>query len=232
MPAEHDLLVLEGVTRRFGSGQTAVEAVSEVSVAILANEQVALVGRSGSGKTTLLSLMGMIDRPTLGDVRFRGRSIGNLGEDERADLRRANVGLIFQLFHLIPALPALDNVLVPLLPYARRALIEPRARDLLTRIGLGDRMDHRPSQLSGGEQQRVAIARALINEPGLVLADEPTGNLDTRTSQQVMALLADLQSERQFSLVIATHDKEIAARMSRTLAISDGRIATAAAPGP
>ena len=224
MQAQADVLKLDAVTRRFGTGQTSVNAVDGVSLSVAANEQVALEGRSGSGKTTLLSLMGMIDRPTLGDVQFKGKSVGSLDEDGRADLRRGHVGLVFQLFHLVPALSALENVLVPLLPYSRRSEIEPRARDLLQQIGLGDRISHRPAQLSGGEQQRVAIARALLNEPELVLADEPTGNLDSRTSQQVMSLLADLQAERNFALVIATHDERIASRMERRVVMSDGKI--------
>lgn len=224
MQAQVDLLTLDAVSRRFGTGQTSVDAVDAVSASVSPNEQVALVGRSGSGKTTLLSLMGMIDQPTSGEVLFKGKSVSGIDEDGRADLRRAHVGLVFQLFHLVPALSALENVLVPLLPYSQRSRIEPRARELLQQIGLGNRLSHRPSQLSGGEQQRVAIARALLNEPELVLADEPTGNLDSRTSQQVMSLLAELQAERKFALVIATHDDAIASRMDRRVVLSDGKV--------
>ncbi len=215
---------LLGVTRRYGSGATAVPAVVDASVSIWERDQVAVVGPSGSGKTTLLALMGLIERPDGGLISFLESPTDNKSEDQRADLRRAHVGLVFQLFHLIPALTALDNVLIPLLPYRPRHEIEPRARDLLLRIGLGDRLHHRPAQLSGGEQQRVAIARALINQPRLVLADEPTGNLDSKTGSRVIELLLGLQTEAGFALVVATHDDRFAARLGRVVRLSDGRV--------
>lgn len=215
---------LLGVTRRYGSGATAVAAVVDASVSICERDQVAVVGPSGSGKTTLLALMGLIERPDEGLISFLESPTDIKSEDQRADLRRAHVGLVFQLFHLIPALTALDNVLIPLLPYSPRHEIEPRARDLLQRIGLGDRLHHRPAQLSGGEQQRVAIARALVNQPQLVLADEPTGNLDSVTGSQVIELLLGLQSEAGFALVVATHDDGFAARLGRVIRLSDGCI--------
>lgn len=222
--ARATVVELVGVTRRYGSGATAVPAVIDTSISIWERDQVAVVGPSGSGKTTLLSLMGLIERPDEGVINFLESPTHSKSEDQRADLRRAHVGLVFQVFHLIPALTALDNVLIPLVPYRPHHEIEPRARDLLQRIGLGERLNHRPAQLSGGEQQRVAIARALINEPRLVLADEPTGNLDSNTGDRVIELLLGLQKEAGFALVVATHDDRFAARLGRMVRLSDGRI--------
>lgn len=194
-------------------------------MSVRTGERIALVGRSGSGKTTLLSLLGLLDGPDSGSVTFAGRDVVRMTEDERANFRRTHVGLIFQLFHLIPALSALENVCAPLFPYRRRGAVEPLARELLDRLGLSRRMGHRPAQLSGGEQQRVAIARALINGPRLVLADEPTGNLDSQSAETVIELLLELQSQHEFALVIATHDELLATQMTRTVRLLDGRIA-------
>lgn len=216
------LIRLESVTRCFGSGSTQVTALDRVSVAIDSGERVAVVGRSGSGKTTLLSLLGLIEMPDSGAVMYGDRDCSDLTEAERTDLRRRHIGLVFQLFHLVPALDVLDNVLMPTLPdggYGKRL---PIARELIERIGLGDRVGHRPAQLSGGEQQRVAIARALINDPDLLLADEPTGNLDSQTSHDVIELLLDLQNELGFAMVLATHDLQLAGRMARRITLADG----------
>lgn len=187
-------------------------------------EQVAVLGPSGAGKTTLLALLGLLDRPTDGTVRLDRADVDALGDDARADLRREKIGLVFQLFHLVPALSALENVMLPLVPYRPRLPLERDARDLLDNLGLGDRLNHRPGELSGGEQQRVAIARSLIAKPDLVLADEPTGNLDSQTSRQVVALLETLQAEHGFALVVATHDSTVADRFTRHVNMRDGRV--------
>jgi lipoprotein-releasing system ATP-binding protein len=219
---------LSAVARQYGSASTAVRAIDGVSLAVAPGERVALVGPSGAGKTTLLSLLGLIERADEGVVALRGRPVNDLTEDARADLRREHLGFVFQLFHLIPALSALDNVAVPLLPYAPRRPILERAERLLVELGLGERLGNRPGELSGGEQQRVGIARALIGDPDLVLADEPTGNLDSRTADHVVDLLLDLQRQRGFALVVATHDTRLAGKLDRAVCLLDGRIATCA----
>jgi ABC-type lipoprotein export system ATPase subunit len=218
------LITLDSVRRCFGAGSTQVTALDRVSLGIHSGERIAVVGRSGSGKTTLLSLLGLIEAPDSGAVSYDGRDCSDLTEAERTDLRRRHIGLVFQLFHLVPALDVLDNVLLPTLPDRGYRTRTPRARELIERIGLGDRVSHRPGQLSGGEQQRVAIARALINDPDLLLADEPTGNLDSQTSRDVIELLLDLQSELGFAMVLATHDLELAERMTRRIVLADGHI--------
>jgi putative ABC transport system ATP-binding protein len=211
------------VVRQFGSGATAVRAIDGVSLAISRGERLAVTGPSGAGKSTLLTLLGLIDRPDEGTVCLGGQLTNDLGEDARADLRREHVGFVFQLFHLIPALSAVENVAVPLLPYAPRVEILARAEGLLADLGLGDRLRNRPGELSGGEQQRVGIARALIGQPDLVLADEPTGNLDSRTATQVVDHLLGLQHQHGFALVVATHDAGLAARLGRRVSLLDGR---------
>lgn len=218
------LITLDRVTRRYGQGETAVTAIDGVSLNVGRGEQIAVVGPSGSGKSTLLGLLGLIEVPDEGHVLVEAGDAALLSEDDRADLRRTRIGLVFQLFHLVPALTALDNVLLPLMPYIPRSAIEPRAIELLESVGLGNRLTHRPAELSGGEQQRVAVARALIASPNLVLADEPTGNLDSRTSRDVVQLLLGLQEQHGYSLVIATHNAELAERMGRQVRLEDGRV--------
>ena len=217
-------IVALGVTRQFGSGETVVTAVSDVTLSVAPGDAIALVGRSGSGKSTLLSLLGLVDRPDKGEVNYDGKSTANLSADQLADLRRNRVGFVFQGFHLVPALSAIDNVTLPLLPYAERRATHDRGLDLLNRIGLAARARHLPSELSGGEQQRVAIARALVNSPQLILADEPTGNLDRRTGDAALDLLLELQRSIGFALVIATHDARLVTRMDRRVVLADGRI--------
>ncbi len=219
------LVTLDGVTRRYGTGQTAVTAVDNLSLKVGRGERIAVVGPSGSGKSTLISLLGLIERPDVGRVMFEGSDTAELSDDERANIRRTRIGLVFQLFHLVPALTALDNVLLPLIPYKSHTSIEPRAAELLHAVGLADRVGHRPAELSGGEQQRVAIARALIAEPDLVLADEPTGNLDSATSADVIRLLLTMQGRRGYALVIATHDSGLAGSLEKQWRIQDGRAA-------
>jgi putative ABC transport system ATP-binding protein len=209
-------------TYRGGTGE-AVTAVDNVTMDVPAGQSVALMGRSGSGKSTLLHLVGAMDIPDEGRISLAGSDVAGLREAERAALRR-RIGFVFQRFHLLPALTAVDNVLAPVIPYRTDFNKLARARELLAAVGLADRAKHLPSQLSGGEQQRVAIARALINRPGLVLADEPTGNLDTHTGHEIVALMLQLREERGVTLVVATHDANIAARCERTLVLTDGHI--------
>ena len=209
-------------TYRSGAGES-VTAVDAVTLDIPPGQSVAITGRSGSGKSTLLHLIGAMDVPDEGRITIDGTDIGRLRDSERAALRR-RIGFVFQRFHLLPALTALDNVLAPVIPYRTDFDKVTRARDLLGAVGLADRVKHLPSQLSGGEQQRVAIARALINHPGIVLADEPTGNLDTHTGAEIVAVLDRLRTERGLTLLVATHDASIAASCDRTLVLSDGRI--------
>jgi len=188
---------LTGVAKVYGGGDAPVHAVSDVDLRIEPGELVVVAGPSGSGKTTLLQLLGALDRPTRGEVRFEGQDVGRLPDWRLADIRRSALGFIFQAFNLIPTLTAQQNVEVPMAP-TRRPGRERRvwARELLGAVGLGSRLDHLPSQLSGGEQQRVAIARALANEPCVLLADEPTGNLDSSTGAEIMRLLSGLSAER------------------------------------
>ena len=209
-------------TYRSGAGES-VTAVDAVTLDIPPGQSVAITGRSGSGKSTLLHLIGAMDVPDEGRITIDGTDIARLRDSERAALRR-RIGFVFQRFHLLPALTALDNVLAPVIPYRTDFDKVTRARDLLSAVGLADRVKHLPSQLSGGEQQRVAIARALINHPGIVLADEPTGNLDTHTGAEIVAVLDRLRAERGLTLLVATHDASIAASCDRTLVLSDGRI--------
>jgi len=223
MSAGQPLVQLNDVVRQYGSGPAAFRAIDRVSLAVSRGERMAVVGPSGAGKSTLLSLLGLIDRADEGEVCLAGQPANELPEDARADLRRAHIGFVFQLFHLIPALSALENVAVPLLPYAPRRPIMERAERLLVDLGLGDRLWNRPGELSGGEQPRVGLARALIAQPDLVLADEPTGNLDSRTAGQVIDLLLGLQEQHRFALVVATHDATLASRLDQRLSLLDGR---------
>jgi len=216
---------LRNVTKSYGSGAARVTAIDDVDLRIERGEFVVVAGPSGSGKTTLLQLLGTLDRPSAGTLKFEGRDTSRLSDSELADLRQKTLGFIFQQFNLIPTLTARQNVEAALAPSGmpsdeRRA----RARALLDRVGLADRVDHLPSQLSGGEQQRVAIARALANGPDVLLADEPTGNLDSATSQEIIDLLRRLSRTEGLSIVLVTHDPAIAGGADRVLRMSDGRV--------
>jgi putative ABC transport system ATP-binding protein len=202
-----------------------VPALRGVSFAVERGDYVAIVGSSGSGKSTLLNLLGALDRPTSGHVRYAGRDVLELSDAELAELRNRRIGFVFQAFHLLPRMTALDNVALPLVyrPGTSRDRRR-RAADALEAVGLGDRMDHRPTELSGGQQQRVAIARALVTEPDLILADEPTGNLDTVTGEEIMRLLEGLHDDRGTALVVITHEAEIAARARLRIELRDGRM--------
>jgi putative ABC transport system ATP-binding protein len=220
---------LESVSRSYRVGGQEVRALDDVSLRLDAGEHVAVMGPSGSGKSTLLHVLGLLDRPDAGRVRLEGEDVAALSDEALSRRRALRVGFVFQGFHLVPTLDVLENVALPLL-YADRSPEEARARAraLVDRVGLLDRARHRPSELSGGQQQRVAIARALANDPALVLADEPTGNLDRRTGADVLALLDEVPREGR-TLVVVTHDPGVAARADRVLHMLDGRIASASA---
>ena len=216
-------LSAEGLGKRVRLPDHELTILDDVSFTIAAGEAVAVVGASGSGKSTLLSLLAGLDTPSAGVVRLDGVALSQLDEDGRARVRGAKVGFVFQSFQLLPALTALENVMLPLELRGDRDAQAP-ARRILERVGLGERLDHYPRQLSGGEQQRVALARAFVTEPDLLFADEPTGNLDTETGRAVMDLLFDLNRQHGTTLVLVTHDERLAARCGRILRLASGRL--------
>lgn len=218
------MIDLEGVSKQF-TGTRNVTALRDLSLSIPKGEMVSIVGPSGSGKSTLLNLMGGLDRPTSGTVRVDGESLGGLDDDGLTRVRRDKIGFVFQFFNLLPTLTCLENVGLPLhLRGWSRAKVHGRATELLQLVQLGHRLRHLPEELSGGERQRVAIARALSIYPPIVLADEPTGNLDSQTGSEILALIHDLHERLGSTVVIVTHDMGVAARCSRTVALRDGRI--------
>ena len=222
------MIVAEGLTQTYRSGGQPLTVLDNIDLSIAPQEFVAIVGPSGSGKTTLLGLLAGLDRPTSGRVIVDGTDLGQLDEDARAHMRADRVGFVFQSFQLVPTLTALENVLVPLELSGRASDAAARARDLLARVGLEDRTHHYPAQLSGGEQQRVAIARAFANQPKLLFADEPTGNLDAVTGGRVIDLLLELNTELNATLVLVTHDPDLASRAHRIVRIAGGRLANSA----
>lgn len=216
-------LALHGIRRTFVQGERRLEVLHGVSLELRSGEIVALVGQSGSGKSTLLHIAGLLERPDEGDVVVDGRSAGKLGDRERTALRREFLGFVYQYHHLLPEFSAIENVMLPqMLNGVTRGAARKRAEELLDMVKLGDRLDHRPGRLSGGEQQRVAIARAVANAPRVLLADEPTGNLDSTTSETVFQQLLALVRGTGMAALIATHNPELAARMDRTLTLRDG----------
>jgi putative ABC transport system ATP-binding protein len=225
-----------GLGKEYRSGGRSLSVLADVDLLVPSETSVAIVGPSGSGKTTLLGLLAGLDRPTTGRVQLGDQNLQGLTEDERALFRARHVGFVFQTFHLLPTLTALENVLVPLELLERTVLDDgtparTRAQQLLTRVGLGDRMDHYPIQLSGGEQQRVAVARAFANQPRILFADEPTGNLDAETGGSIVDLLEALNREERTTLALVTHDPALAERADRVVRLGAGRIVSDSAQG-
>jgi putative ABC transport system ATP-binding protein len=218
------MIELRGIVKKYVLGEETVLALAGVDLFIGRNEYVALIGPSGSGKSTLMNIIGCLDSPSAGQYILNGRDTSSLRDDELAIVRNREIGFIFQSFHLLPRQTALQNVMQPLV-YRRMPPAERRERaaHALEKVGLGDRLDHRPNQLSGGQRQRVAVARALVGEPSLLLADEPTGNLDSRTSLEIMALFDALHSQGQ-TVVVVTHEPDIAAHCQRTIRVRNGLV--------
>jgi putative ABC transport system ATP-binding protein len=220
------LIELRNLSKTYELGEVKVAALRQVNLDIAEGEFVALIGPSGSGKSTLMNTLGCLDRPTEGSYRLAGEQVAGLAPDQLAQVRNQRIGFIFQNFNLLSRTTALENVEVPLL-YNRacpRRERKQRAVGLLTRVGLGERLDHRPNQLSGGQQQRVAIARALVNRPPILLCDEPTGNLDTRTSREIMDFFRELNEREGLTVILVTHDLEIARKAKRALVLIDGEV--------
>ncbi len=217
------MLELDGIVKTFEQGGAKIEVLRGASLALSGGEIVALVGPSGAGKSTLLQIAGLLERPTEGEVRLNGESCGGLADDRRTELRRGGVGFVYQFHHLLPEFSALENVFLPrMIAGAARREARARAHELLAAVGLGERETHRPGKLSGGEQQRVAIARALANSPRLLIADEPTGNLDQHTADDVFSMLLETVRQSGVAALIATHNTDLAAKMDRVLALRDG----------
>ena len=229
------IISLQGLKKTYKLGDNIVNALAGVTLDINEGEFVAITGPSGSGKSTMMHILGCLDRPTEGKYYLNGKDVSALPRDELADIRNKQIGFVFQGFNLLPRTTAVENVEVPLLytrPVMPAAERRERAMKALTAMGLQDRYDHHPNQLSGGQQQRVAIARALVNSPSLILADEPTGNLDTKTSIEVMRILQELREEQGITIVLITHEPDIAAYGTRIIAVRDGKILSDEANAP
>ena len=220
-----DILQVEHLTKTYGTGDTAVRALDDVSLTVAAGEFVAIIGSSGSGKSTLLHLIGGVDRPTSGTVRVSGEDVFDRSDEELAVFRRREVGLVYQFYNLVPVLDVVENMCLPVLMDGR-PVNQARLENMLHVLGLEGREHHLPNQLSGGQQQRVAIGRALMNAPAVVLADEPTGNLDSKNSAEIMHLLRKSNRELGQTLIVITHDEDIALSADRVIALEDGRVAS------
>ncbi|MCC7070189.1 MAG: ABC transporter ATP-binding protein [Deltaproteobacteria bacterium] len=233
----------QALTKTYRMGTEVVRALDGVDLTIDKGELIAIVGTSGSGKSTLMNLLGCLDTPSSGSYRLAGLPVDQLDDEQLAEVRNRHIGFVFQSFHLLPRQSALDNVVLPLV-YRRTDPLSPaerkrRAREVLEKVGLGDRMLHKPPELSGGQRQRVAIARALVNDPALLFADEPTGNLDSKTSEEILALLVTLNREHGRTVIVVTHEPDVARRCDRTVQLKDGRVVhdtraerTAVTPAP
>lgn len=220
-----EALALRAIVRRFGDGEQALTVLNEAALSVARGEIVALLGPSGSGKSTLLQIAGLLEPPTSGSVMIDGAEAGALGDSERTALRRHKIGFVYQFHHLLPEFSALENVVLPqMIAGTGRGEARERGADLLGAVGLSQRLSHRPSQLSGGEQQRVAIARALANKPALLIADEPTGNLDPHTAEDVFALFLSMARRENMAALVATHNLDLARRMDRVLHLREGRV--------
>ncbi len=218
------IIEIKGLKREFAVGSEIVKALKGVDVSVMKNEYLAMMGPSGSGKSTLMNLLGCLDTPTAGAYNLNGTDVSSLKDDDLAEIRNKEIGFIFQTFNLLPRLTALENVSLPLV-YAGYNSEDRKikAQDVLEKVGLGDRMDHRPNQLSGGQRQRVAVARALVNDPSIILADEPTGNLDSKTSLDIMRLFEEIH-EMGNTLIVVTHEEEVASHAHRILRLRDGLV--------
>ena len=218
------IIEIKGLKREFAVGSEIVKALKGVDVSVMKNEYLAMMGPSGSGKSTLMNLLGCLDTPTAGAYNLNGTNVSSLKDNDLAEIRNKEIGFIFQTFNLLPRLTALENVSLPLV-YAGYNSEDRKikAKDVLEKVGLGDRMDHRPNQLSGGQRQRVAVARALVNDPSIILADEPTGNLDSKTSLDIMRLFEEIH-EMGNTLIVVTHEEEVASHAHRILRLRDGLV--------
>lgn len=221
---QNSVIKLEEITRYFSIGSETIKALQGVNLEIFKNEYVALMGPSGSGKSTLMNLLGCLDTPTSGRYWLNNKDVSKMEDDELAEIRNKEIGFIFQTFNLLPRLNALENVALPLI-YAgfNKHQREERAKEVLEQVGLKDRMTHKPNELSGGQRQRVAVARALVNRPSIILADEPTGNLDTKTSYEIMALFEEIHKNGN-TIIIVTHEEDIALHTHRIVRMRDGKI--------
>ena len=218
------MILLEGVTKVYNLGSVQVTALAGVDLSIARGEMVAVMGVSGSGKSTLMNIVGCLDVPTAGSYSLDGEDVGAMNDDQLAYIRNRKVGFVFQTYNLLPRLSALANVELPLIYGRGRRHRRQRAQEALKRVGLGDRMRHKPTELSGGQQQRVGIARALVKEPAILLADEPTGNLDSRSSEEIIDMLIRLNRQEGITVVVVTHSPDIADRTDRVIGMLDGRI--------
>ncbi len=219
-----EIIKLRGIKRDFQLGNQVVKVLKGIDLEVQPNEYVALMGPSGSGKSTLMNLLGCLDTPTSGEYWLNGQDVSRMTDNDLADVRNSEIGFVFQTFNLLPRSTALENVALPLV-YAGKANTDRqrRAEEVLKSVGLGDRMDHRPNQLSGGQRQRVAVARALVNSPSIILADEPTGNLDSKTSVEIMKLFGEIQASGN-TVILVTHEEDIAQHAHRIIRLRDGQI--------